>query len=81
MNQPLSDKKTSRRSIARFTSGTLFGLFISVIYWSYSAYFHTSPPLVYSITGGLFLAIFCGAIATLISFDKLMELMDNFPSL
>lgn len=78
MNQPRSDK-TPHRAIARFAFGAIFGLFIATLFWSCSVYFHASLSPAYSIIGILFLAIFCGAITTFTSIDKLMDSMDNFP--
>ena len=76
MNKPSSDKKSSRNLIKRFTLGALVGIFLALIYWSYSVYFHVSLSLDHGIIATLFLAIACGMIATFTSIDKLM---DNFP--
>ena len=65
-------------SIKRFTFGMGIGLFLAAIAWSYSAYFYVSISLIQGVIGSLLLAIFCGIIATIGSFDKLM---DNLPHL
>ena len=62
----------------RFISGLAVGLFLVGIAWSYSAYFHVSISLIEGIVGGSLLAVFCGIIATIGGFDKLM---DNLPNL
>ncbi len=68
----------SLSSIKRFTFGMGIGLFISLIVWSYSAYYHVSISLVQGIIGSLLLAISCGTVATLGNLDKLI---DNIPFL
>ena len=60
-------------SIKRFLSGVLLGLFIAVIVWSYSAYFHSSISFTQGIIGSLFLAISFGVVATISDIDKLMD--------
>ncbi len=63
-------------SLKRFIFGIAMGLFLAMICWSYSVYFHVAISLVQGIIGSLFLAISCGIIATIGNLDKLM---DNLP--
>ncbi len=65
-------------SIKRFLFGVGIGIFISLIAWSYSAYFHVSIHVYQGIMGTLLLAISCGVVANIGSIDKLM---DNFPDI
>ena len=76
MNKSPSDQKSLPNSIKKFSLGALVGIFIALIYWSYSVYFHASFSLSHGVISTLFLAIACGAIAAFTSLDKLM---DNFP--
>ena len=76
MNKLPSDEKSFPNLIKRFILGTLAGIFLALIYWSYSAYFHASLSLTHGVISTLFLATACGAIAVFTSLDKLM---DNFP--
>ena len=78
MNKSSSDNKSSRNLIKRLIFGSLVGIFLALIYWSYSAYFHVPLSLTHGIISTLFLAIACGVIAAFTSIDKLM---DNFPSI
>ncbi|MDJ0736995.1 MAG: hypothetical protein QNJ47_23495 [Nostocaceae cyanobacterium] len=63
-------------SIKGFLSGVAVGIFVAMIFWSYSAFSHVSIPLSQGIIGTLLLAISCGIIATIGGIDKLM---DKFP--
>ena len=65
-------------SIQRYLLGTLAGLVLIIVFWSYSAYFYVSVPLIQGILGSLVLLISCGAIAMIGSLD---ELIDSFPML
>lgn len=78
MNHPQLERKNQRK-IVRFTFGSIFGLFIATLFWSCSVYFHASLAPAYSIAAIFTIAISFGAIATITSIDKLMDLMDNFP--
>lgn len=68
----------SQSSIKRFIFGTAMGLFLAMICWSYSAYYHVSIPVIQGAISSLLLAIAFGIIATLGDLDKLM---DNLPFL
>lgn len=73
--------KTPKSAIARFTFGSVFGLFMAVIFWSFSVYFHAEPAPAYTIAGILIISLSFGAMATFTSIDKLMDVMDNLPSI
>ena len=64
------------QSIKRFTFGAGMGIFIAMIVWSYSVYYHVSISLIQGLIGILFLAIPCGILASISDIDKLM---DSFP--
>ena len=81
MNQPRSPKKTDRKMITRFTFGSVLGLSIAMVLWSFSIYFQAALSPVYSIVGVFLVAISFGAIASIISVDRLMDLLDHFPPL
>ncbi len=76
MNNSPSDEKSSRNLIKRFIFGSLAGIFLALIYWSYSVYFHASFSLTHGVISTLFLATACGVIAAFTSIEKLM---DNLP--
>ena len=78
MNKQSSNQQSVCSSIKRFICGAMVGIFLAVIYWSYSVYFHASFSLAHGILSSLILVIACGAIATFMSLD---QLMDNFPQL
>ncbi len=78
MNNSPSDRKSLANWIKKFSLGALVGIFLALIYWSYSVYFHASFSLTHGIVSTLFLAIACGVIAAFTSLD---DLMDNFPSI
>ena len=63
-------------SSQRFISGVVFGLFLSMIAWSYSVYYHVSISLVQGVLCTLFLAFSFGVVAM---FGNLDNLMDNIP--
>ncbi|MDJ0617935.1 MAG: hypothetical protein QNJ63_14520 [Calothrix sp. MO_192.B10] len=65
-------------SVKRFIFGIGIGIFIAMIAWSYSAYYHVSISLMQGILTTLFLGVTCGLVATIGSLDKLM---DNLPFL
>ena len=74
-------KKTTRQKITRFTFGSLFGLFISTVLWSFAVYFDAALSPAYSVVGVSLVAISFGAIATIIGIDQLMDSIDNLPPL
>ncbi len=78
MNKQSCEQQSFSRLIKHFISGAIVGIFLALIYWSYSIYSHSTPSIAQGIMGSLILAIGCGAIATFISFEKLM---DNLPPL
>ena len=76
MEQQSSNQQSFFQPIKRFVLGASVGIFMSLIYCSYSIFAHSTPSLAQGIIGSLILAIACGAIATFTSLEKLM---DNFP--
>ncbi len=68
----------SKLSIKDFILGGAVGLFVAMIAWSYSAFFHVAISLSEGIIGTLLLAISCGIVAMIGNIDKLM---DNLPFL
>lgn len=65
-----------RLPIQRFISGVAWGLFLSMIAWSYSAYYHVCISAVEGVFSALLLAFSCGVVAV---FGNLDNLMDNLP--
>ena len=63
-------------SSQRFICGVIFGLFLSMIAWSYSVYYHVSISLVQGVFSTLLLAVSFGVVAM---FGNLDNLMDNIP--
>ncbi|MGK7896516.1 MAG: hypothetical protein AB4372_23580 [Xenococcus sp. (in: cyanobacteria)] len=68
----------SLQSIKRFVFGIAGGLFLAIVCWSYSAFFHVSISWFQGIFGCLILAISCGVIAALSNLDTIL---DNLPYL
>ena len=68
----------SQSSIKRFIFGAGMGIFIAMIIWSYSAYYHVSISLVQGLIGILFLAIPFGILASISNIDKLMDSLPPF---
>lgn len=62
----------------RFTFGLAIGLFITVVIWSYSAYYLFTISWVRGIVTSLIVGIFFGILACFVDIDKLL---DNFPTL
>jgi CDP-diglyceride synthetase len=65
-------------SYQHFIFGVGIGLFVTMLGWSYSVYYHVSISLIQEIIGSLLLAIGCGFVAI---FGDLDKLIDNFPFL
>ena len=65
-------------SIKRFIFGGIVGIFVAIIVWSYSAFFHVAIPLSQGIVGTFILTISCGMVAAIGNINKLM---DNLPFL
>ena len=64
--------------IKRFTIGMAVGLFIAVIFWSYSSFYYVAISLTQGILVSTLLGFCCGIVATFSSIDKLMDNI-NFP--
>lgn len=66
------------QSIKRFIVGLGVGLFIAVIFWSYSSFYYVAISLTQGIIASVLLGVCCGILATFSSIDKLMDNI-NFP--
>ncbi len=66
-------------AIKKFAFGTIWGLFIVAIYWSYSLFFHSSIPLARGIIISLVFTITCGLITMKVGYEGLDRLINNLP--
>jgi len=57
----------------RFLSGGIVGIFLSVVYWTYSIYFGVDIPVFKGIIGSLILILFGSAVAVYGNLEKLLE--------
>ena len=64
--------------IKKFSFGLLIGLFISILSWLCSIYFHVDISLIQGIIGSLLLSISFGILATFTGIDKLLNNLPEF---
>ncbi len=73
MNQQSSDTSPFLKLVKRFLAGASAGIFLALLYWSYSIFAHSNPSIAQGIIGVVVSSITAGLIASFSSVEKLMN--------
>ncbi|MEL4895495.1 hypothetical protein [Crocosphaera sp. Alani8] len=73
MSQQSSETSPSFKLVKRFFAGASVGIFLALLYWSYSIFAHSNPSIVQGIIGIAVSSITAGLIASFTSVEKLMD--------